>query len=224
MTTTWFRLYHDFLKDEKIISLAFEDQRHYIGILILKSEGTLDKNVDETLLDRIVAQNLWIDHAIIRDVKKRLFDIGLINKDWQPKGWNNRQKRSDKDTTNSERQKRFRDKKQEENNSNALCNGEVTGTEERRGEEKREDKPFSFTLKQLTQVDNLSKEYLSELKTYIEASNKTLTYEEFINGLESKGTKYKNFKSAYTTWANNKDKWNKQSNNVDEKPVRLWGC
>lgn len=123
---TWLRLYHDFLKDEKIISLAFEDQRHYIGILILKSEGTLDKNVDMVLLDRIVAQNLWIDHAIIREIKKRLIDIGLIDNDWQPLGWDNRQYPSDKDTTNAQRQRDYRARKKAEKNKNEKTSCVVT--------------------------------------------------------------------------------------------------
>lgn len=123
---SWLRLYHDFLKDEKIIALAFEDQRHFIGILILKSEGTLDKNVDENLLDRIVAQNLWIDHAIIRDVKKRLVDTGLINCSWQPLGWDNRQYPSDKDATNAKRQKEYRERKKAEKEAKDKKDGVVT--------------------------------------------------------------------------------------------------
>lgn len=68
-------------------------------------------------------------------------------------------------------------------------------------------KTFSFSLKQQTAVENLSKEYLSNLKAYIEESNKSLSYEDFIEGLEAKGNKYKNFKSAYNTWAKNNEKW-----------------
>ncbi len=71
----------------------------------------------------------------------------------------------------------------------------------------KKDKPFSFTLSRLTSVENLSKSYLTHLKDYIEESNKSLSYEDFINGLESKGNKYKNFKSAYNTWAKNTDNW-----------------
>ena len=104
----WFRMYTDFLNDPKMISLAFEDQRHFMGILALKSDGALDQACDADLLDRIVAQRLWIDHAVIRDVKKRLVSAGLIGTDWQPLAWEKRQMRSDVDPTNAERQRRYR--------------------------------------------------------------------------------------------------------------------
>lgn len=214
MANTWLRLYHDLLKDEKIISLAFEDQRHYIGVLILKSEGTLDKAIDENLLDRIVAQTLWIDHAIIRDVKKRLVDVGLISEKWQPIAWDKRQVQSDGNISNAERQKRYRDRKKlQDNDSNVTRNVTSNGAEKKREEKNREDntpdtpKIFSFTLNRNTSVENLSREYLLNLKEHIENSTYSLTYEDFINGLESKGTKYKNFKSAYNTWGKNKAKW-----------------
>ena len=83
----WFRMYVDFLNDPKLIALAFEDQRHFIGLLALKSDGVLDEDVPSELLDRIVAQRLWIDHAVIREVKKRLMAARLIDRDWQPIDW-----------------------------------------------------------------------------------------------------------------------------------------
>lgn len=106
----WFRMYTDFLMDPKMIALAFEDQRHFIGILALKADGALDQDCCPDLMDRIVAQRLWIDHAIIRDVKKRLVAAGLIDEDWQPLAWNKRQMRSDADPTNAERQRRYRER------------------------------------------------------------------------------------------------------------------
>lgn len=42
----WFRMYADFLNDPKMISLAFEDQRHFIGVLALKCDGALDDVAD----------------------------------------------------------------------------------------------------------------------------------------------------------------------------------
>lgn len=149
----WFRMYTDFLMDPKMIALAFEDQRHFIGILALKSDGALDQDCCPDLMDRIVAQRLWIDHAIIRDVKKRLVAAELIDSDWQPLAWNKRQMRSDADPTNAERQRRHRERqkaakeakekaaleakkkaqaeaeqagKDAENDSNALRNAPVT--------------------------------------------------------------------------------------------------
>lgn len=108
MANSWLRFYHDFLTDEKIIQIAFEDQRHYLGVLILKSNGTLDKSVKPDLLDKIVAQSLWIGHDAIREVKQRLIAVGLIDANWQPLGWEKRQRPSDQDLTGAERQRRYR--------------------------------------------------------------------------------------------------------------------
>ena len=148
----WFRMYTDFLNDPKMIGLAFEDQRHFIGILALKSDGALDQDCCPDLMDRIVAQRLWIDHAVIREVKKRLVAAGLIDDEWQPLAWDKRQMRSDADPTNAERQRRYRQRQKssqapseveaessqptdnsennsDRNGSNALRNAPVTPTD-----------------------------------------------------------------------------------------------
>lgn len=83
----WFRMYADFLNDPKLISLAFEDQRHFIGVLALKCDGAIDDVADGDLLDRIVAQRLWIDHKEIQTVKATLRAAALIDGAWQPVEW-----------------------------------------------------------------------------------------------------------------------------------------
>jgi len=132
----WFRMYADFLNDPKLISLAFEDQRHFIGVLALKCDGAIDDVADGDLLDRIVAQRLWIDHAIIRDVKRRLITAGLIDARWQPLAWEKRQMRSDVDATGAERQRRYR----EAQKHNALRDADVTRLEEELDIDKEEEK------------------------------------------------------------------------------------
>ena len=132
MSNPWFRMYVDFLTDSKMISIAFEDQRHFIGILALKSSGILDQQSSDAMMNRIVSQRLWIDHSLILDVKKRLIDAGLIDDKWQPLAWEKRQRKSDLDPTKAERQQRYREK-------NALRNGSVTGLDKIRIEEIRED-------------------------------------------------------------------------------------
>jgi hypothetical protein len=122
-------MYVDFLDDSKMISLAFEDQRHFIGILALKCSGVLDQSSAPETLSRVIAQRLWIDHAMISDVKKRLIGAQLIDDSWQPLAWDKRQRKSDVDATGKQRQQRFRER-------NALCNGEVTETDKNRREEK----------------------------------------------------------------------------------------
>jgi len=84
----WFRMYSDFLEDTKMISLAFEDQRHFIGVLALKSSGLIDQECSPEIMDRLVAQKLWVDRKAISEVKRRLVDAGLIDAAWQPLDWN----------------------------------------------------------------------------------------------------------------------------------------
>lgn len=126
MSNPWFRMYVDFLNDPKLIALAFEDQRHFIGILALKCDGALDSGAAPELLNRIVAQRLWIDHGVILEVKKRLIAAGLIDADWQPLAWNRRQFISDSDPTNAERQRRYRERKKTGSGDEALRNVTVT--------------------------------------------------------------------------------------------------
>ena len=111
MANQWFRMYSDFLEDAKIVSLAFEDQRHFIGVLALKSAGLLDQECAAEVMDRLVAQKLWVDRSSIVEVKRRLVDVGLIEPNWQPIAWDKRQFISDHDPTAADRQRRWRERK-----------------------------------------------------------------------------------------------------------------
>lgn len=155
MPNLWFRVYSDFLTDSKMIQLAFEDQRHFFGILALKSDGTLDQNdLTENSLDRIVANRLWIDFAIVKEVKKRLVDVGLIDQKWQPIAWSRRQFKSDSST---ERTRSYRERMRNSNNaasqerhSDALDTDTDTDTEAEfinsaeTSQERHNDKSISF--------------------------------------------------------------------------------
>lgn len=133
----WFRMYSDFLNDPKMISLAFEDQRHFIGVLALKGEGTLDNDCSPELLTRIVSQRLWIDHAVIGEVKRRLIAAGLIDENWQPLAWEKRQMRSDSST---DRVRAHREKvKQTGNVTETLPERPSNALDKKREEEIREE-------------------------------------------------------------------------------------
>lgn len=115
-----------------MISLAFEDQRHFIGILALKSSELLDQGCAPDVMDKLVAQKLWVDRSAITEVKRRLIEVGLIDSNWQPLAWNKRQFSSDRDPTNAERQRKFREKQRSKQDdqvsrvTNALHNTPVT--------------------------------------------------------------------------------------------------
>ena len=94
----WFRLYAEFVTDPVIQALAFEDQRHYIGVLCLKCSGVLDRRVDPRVRDRIILRGLGLDPGAGSEAKRRLLDVGLIDDEWTPTGWNLRQYKSDLST------------------------------------------------------------------------------------------------------------------------------
>lgn len=122
----WFRMYVDFLNDPKMIALAFEDQRHFIGVLALKSDGILDSGCAPDLLDRIVAQRLWIERGVISEVKKRLVLAGLIDEQWQPIAWDKRQYKSD---TSAERTRQYRQRQRQQKRVGASSDGGATSQE-----------------------------------------------------------------------------------------------
>lgn len=64
---------------------------------------------------------------------------------------------------------------------------------------------FDFTLKQVIDYANTSKQYKEELKKAIKAEEGNLTFENFETSLLAKGYKYKNFFLAYKSW-NSKEK------------------
>lgn len=95
----WFRLYAEFISDPKMQLLAFEDQRHYVGVLCLKCNGTLDTmSMGPEHLERLIAKALGLDPVTAAEVKRRLREVALITESWQPSSWNKRQYESDSST------------------------------------------------------------------------------------------------------------------------------
>ena len=105
----WFRMYHEFAKDSAIQCLDFADQRHYVVILCLKCDGTIDRKVTRANRDRLIRQGLGLSEKETTNVKKRLQELKLIDKNWQPKGWHKRQFVSDGST---QRTRKYRKNKE----------------------------------------------------------------------------------------------------------------
>jgi hypothetical protein len=109
MSLPWFRMYAEFATDPKIQALAFEDQRHFIVLLCLKGNGTLDSHTGtDAFRERMIAHGLRLSEKGAEEAKARLQDAGLIDAQWQPIAWGKRQHRSDLDPTNAERQRKYR--------------------------------------------------------------------------------------------------------------------
>jgi hypothetical protein len=112
-TKSWLRLYHEFADDPKIQMLAFEDQRHYVMVLCMKGRGVLESATPSAeYRERMIAKALGLDPLTAREVKFRLMEPGLIDDQWQPVKWAERQFESDSSTDRvqkhrAERRKRF---------------------------------------------------------------------------------------------------------------------
>lgn len=125
MSLPWFRMYHEFASDPVIQSMAFDDQRHFIILLCLKCNGTLDKPLPGNTREVVIAKALGLDRKNAQDTKSRLMDMMLIDHEWQPKAWDKRQFKSDVDATSTERKRRQRLKEKAPNNKDLQ---DVTGT------------------------------------------------------------------------------------------------
>ena len=110
----WFRMYSDFMFDEKIEFLAFEDQRHYVFILCMKNSGLIDKDYTQPgMRDRVVAKRLGLFGEAFEAAKKRLVESGLIDSEFQPLAWEKRQFISDVST---DRVKAYRERMKQPRN------------------------------------------------------------------------------------------------------------
>lgn len=111
MTTKlpWFRCYAEMIDDPKLQLLAFEDRWHFVAILCLKRDGTLDADYSsDELRERIIAKKLGLSQAASEEAKRRLYEVDLVDQAWQPMAWDKRQYESD---SSAERVRRHRERK-----------------------------------------------------------------------------------------------------------------
>jgi hypothetical protein len=127
----WFRMYGEFVTDPLIRLLSFEDQRHYVMALCMKSQGILDKEYASDDVRRAVLSSLIglsaEPHeergiATLDAANLRIRRLGLIDANWHPLGWDNRQFLSD---SSKERVRKHRENKKKEKEKR-LCNVSVT--------------------------------------------------------------------------------------------------
>lgn len=102
----WFRMWAEAVDDEKLRLLAFEDRWHFVALLCLKAQGTLDEP-DEDLRRRKIGIKLGLDSRELETAMKRLETVGLVSTVWAPIAWNKRQFVSDSSTS---RVRKFRER------------------------------------------------------------------------------------------------------------------
>lgn len=132
----WFRMYAEFVGDPKVQLLAFDDQRHFVCILCLKCNGTLDsKTPSVDFRDRMIAKALGLDTISALEARRRLAEVGLVGDDWQPCKWDERQYTHDLSTS---RVQRFRERKRNAE-TDPKRNETVSGTSKSRAEQNKSD-------------------------------------------------------------------------------------
>lgn len=109
----WFRFYSDAVDNEKLRLLAYEDRWHFVALLCCKRQGILDQG--NALIDRKLSVKLGVQLRELEQIKKRLFEVELITDDWQPVGWNEHQYVSDMNEYKAQKQKKYREKKRQNN-------------------------------------------------------------------------------------------------------------
>lgn len=118
----WFRLYADAIDNVKLRMLAFEDRWHFVALCCCKRQGLLDKS-DDPNFDRMLAIKLGVAELDLQEIKRRLMEVDLIDDQFQPVGWADRQFESDSSTA---RVRKYR-AKQKKRSTKQECNVSVTG-------------------------------------------------------------------------------------------------
>ena len=107
----WFRFYTDAIDNSKLKLIAFEDRWHYVALCCLKRKGLLDQSDDPNLTRRI-AISLGVQVMELDEIKRRLIEVNLIDENFQPVGWDERQFESD---SSKERMRLHRERKKQHN-------------------------------------------------------------------------------------------------------------
>lgn len=208
----WFRMYAEFLSDPVVQSLAFEDQRHYVAVLCLKCNGTLDREIAPKTRDRIIYRGIGLDPLNAEEAKRRLMEVGLIDKKWQPKGWDKRQYKSD-DVT--ERTRNHRKNKESQNVPETLQerDGNPPDTEQIQN---RTDTPNSLRSlggareraepkrkRQLPDDFTLTTDREAVLRESVPDADALGEFAQFTDHHRSRGNAMLDWDAAWRTWCRN---------------------
>lgn len=209
MSLPWFRLYTEFASDPVIQSLAFEDQRHYVVILCFKCNGTLDRDMDPNNREHVIIRGLGLDPMAGQEAKRRLMELELIDEDWQPRGWDKRQFKSD---TSTPRVRKYRKNKDngKGNVSETLRNRSSNGprTDQNRSDQNREG---ARARKARSSPPRFVKPTIPEIREYCEQIGSPIDPSRFWNHYETVGWKVgknpmKDWKAAVRSWTSREEK------------------
>jgi len=97
MVSPWFKMPSDLMQDCRFFGLSVANQRHYFCLLMAKSGGLLDQDMDgcdadfaQTAREALITNFLNVGKAQAARIKHALLRSGLIDEDWQPVQWEER--------------------------------------------------------------------------------------------------------------------------------------
>lgn len=220
----WLKLKEDFFTDPKIKKLrkiaggdTYTIILQKIMLLAVKGNGVVEfQGIEKTLHEELslildededniqVTINFMLLNGIMEQVSGTDF---LLPKVVELTG---------SETDSAERVRRFREKKNElpalqcndvvtEGNEIVTTDIEIRDKREELEIEKRDKKKeyiseADFSISKETSYDRLSAEYKEALKVFIEQMGLSLPYQDFVDALQAKSYKYKNFAIAYRNW------------------------
>ena len=94
MANSWFRMYSEWLDDEKVQMMSLEMQRHFVALLCLRCQQPTEK-----MTERQIAFRLRVDETFLKRIKETFLETGFINEDWSVSNWGKRQYLSDSSTS-----------------------------------------------------------------------------------------------------------------------------
>ena len=94
MANSWFRMYSEWLDDEKVQMMSLEMQRHFVALLCLRCQQPTEK-----MTERQIAFRLRVDETFLKRIKETFLETGFIDEDWSVSNWGKRQYLSDSSTS-----------------------------------------------------------------------------------------------------------------------------
>ena len=95
----WFRMYNEIVDNYKVKLLPPDDRWYFVAILSCKSQGVLD--CDPELLEEVLQVKLGVTKDQLKAIQSSLLRVKLIDKKYQPIGWDERQFVSDNSSVRS---------------------------------------------------------------------------------------------------------------------------
>jgi len=142
----WFRLYNDIVDNHKIRMLAFEDRWHFIAIMACHSQ---ELGGGDEFFERSLAIKLGVQVRELEEIQRRLMDVNLIDANWIPIGWDDRQFLSD---NSKARVKKYREKQRLSKSVTGVkrdCNVTVTVQDTDTDTEQKQNKSISNQEKKI---------------------------------------------------------------------------